>query len=56
MNNEQILNEDIRKTFKMLARTGIKRENGETLEEFAERCEDLLDTKGILCFIGNYEG
>ncbi len=56
MNNEQKLNEDIRKTFKMLARTGIKRENGETLEEFAERCEDLLDTKGILCFIGNYEG
>ncbi len=56
MNNEQKLNEDIRKIFKMLARTGIKRENGETLEEFAERCEDLLDTKGILCFIGNYEG
>lgn len=56
MNNEQKLDEDIRKIFKMLARTGIKRENGETLEEFAERCEDLLDTKGILCFIGNYEG
>lgn len=56
MNNEQKLNADIRKIFKMLALTGIKRENGETLEEFAERCEDLLNTKGILCFIGNYEG
>ena len=56
MNSEQKLNADIRKIFKMLALTGIKRENGETLEEFAERCEDLLNTKGILCFIGNYEG
>ena len=56
MNDAEKLNVDIRKIMRILAVMGIRREAGETLEEFAKRTEDVTDRKEIMCFMETYEG
>ncbi len=56
MNDGEKLNADLRKFIRALAIMGIKREEGETLAEFAERSAEVLEKKDIMGFIDLYEG